>query len=136
MNKKDRIGEDIGGLTLIAAWFAGSWQGVLKHRGIGEIKRVIGESLSDVHSQLRAVAESEDVLETLKSHVKEKHQERLRNNGLPYGGYLDGKANRHRLPHCYVCKQTLDNYIDLVCGSCGWIICGRDGACGCGYDVK
>jgi hypothetical protein len=39
---------------------------------------------------------------------------------------------RHRVTHCYSCKEPLDNQIDPTCDSCGWIQCAC-GSCGCGW---
>ena len=34
---------------------------------------------------------------------------------------------------CYSCRSTLDNFVDLECSACRWIMCPHCGACGCGY---
>lgn len=53
------------------------------------------------------------------------------------------KAMRHwstsgspaRSAHCYVCKKQIDSSDDLTCEFCKWIICPREGACGCGFGM-
>ncbi len=39
---------------------------------------------------------------------------------------------KHRVTHCWSCKKGLDNFIDVTCTKCRWMLCGC-GACGCGY---
>ena len=64
----------------------------------------------------------------------ERHKERLEKLGKEYLGVRPAAPNplRHRTTHCYACKESLDNSIDIECAACGWILCDC-GACGCGY---
>jgi hypothetical protein len=66
-----------------------------------------------------------------KARIIEKHKIRILNLGIQYKGfrYLS-KINNHRITHCYNCKKDLDNYIDIECSICGYIICSC-GACMC-----
>ena len=61
----------------------------------------------------------------------EMHKARLLNLGIEYKEprYLR-KINNHRITHCYNCKRHLDNYTDMECSQCGYIICSC-GACMC-----
>ncbi len=61
----------------------------------------------------------------------ERHKYFLAKRKLPYKGINDSISRKHRVTHCYVCKEHLDNLVDLECSACGWIIC-TCGACGCG----
>jgi len=49
------------------------------------------------------------------------------------GQFGSNNSQPYRLAKCYECKHPIDNDNDFVCSDCGWIICPRDGACGCGY---
>ncbi len=63
----------------------------------------------------------------------ERHRLRLEKLGKPYLGVQPAtRARQHRVTHCYACKRSLDNTIDVECVACGWILCSC-GACGCGY---
>ena len=42
----------------------------------------------------------------------------------------------HRVTHCWSCKSSLDNRVHSEHVTCGWIICFRCGACGCGYKYE
>lgn len=44
-------------------------------------------------------------------------------------------TRKHRTPHCWNCKRGLDNYYQLECTSCWWIVC-PCGACGCGWEQR
>jgi|GEM_PF-3338561 len=63
---------------------------------------------------------------------EERHKERLERLGKEYLGVRQAKPNpsRRRVTHCWACKKTLDNSIDVECVSCNWILC-QCGACGC-----
>lgn len=62
------------------------------------------------------------------------HGQFLGARGKPNLGYVKRTIPaRRRVTHCYRCKKSLDNAIDVECKACGWIICGC-GACGCGWD--
>jgi hypothetical protein len=60
------------------------------------------------------------------------HREYLSRLKISYQGISLAAATSHRITHCYNCKSSLDNSINMECNICGWIICGC-GACGCGY---
>lgn len=91
--------------------------------------------------QLRAVLEKKQV--KAKADLKKKqlqaiknHQVFLKNKGLPNKGVARSEPNkRHRITHCYSCKNSLDNEINSQCAACQWIIC-ECGACGCGYEFQ
>ena len=135
MRQKERINISLpGGLRIIGAFQDGKYKGVLRQDQIGEIERVEGDSLAHVESLLRDCANSEEVIASATNLVKEKHQQRLQGQGLSDAGYLDGETQKARVAHCYACKKQIDNIVDLICRACGWIICSRDGACGCGYE--
>ena len=63
----------------------------------------------------------------------EKHKVFLSKTKMPYKGTISNSHKKHRVTHCYNCKNKLDNMINIECRACGWIIC-NCGACGCGYD--
>jgi hypothetical protein len=64
--------------------------------------------------------------------LEDRHKKFLRDRGLPDCGIRPATVHeRHRVTHCWSCKEHLDNSVDLECAACGWIICGC-GACGCG----
>ena len=66
----------------------------------------------------------------------ENHQNFLKGKGLPYRGVVAvNHKKKHRLTHCYACKDSLDSEINSLCAACKWIICGC-GACGCGYEFR
>lgn len=61
------------------------------------------------------------------------HREHLISLGVGYLGVSSiSPVRKHRVTHCYNCKEELDNETDIECNVCGWIICSC-GACGCGY---
>ena len=65
--------------------------------------------------------------------MKMRHQEFLNSLGVNYLGIMPTDiAVKHRVTHCYNCKENLDNNINIECNACHWIIC-ECGACGCGY---
>lgn len=61
-----------------------------------------------------------------------RHRLKVESSGRVYTGVRQSATNRQRVTHCYSCKSTIDNAIDVECNSCGWILCSC-GACGCGY---
>jgi hypothetical protein len=64
----------------------------------------------------------------------ERHKARLEAMGKQYLGTRDVQLGRkkRRTTHCYSCKASLDNSIQIECAACNWILCAC-GACGCGY---
>lgn len=63
----------------------------------------------------------------------ERHKNDLKNLGKEYRGVRFKRTDiKHRITHCYNCKESLNNLMDIECISCNWIIC-KCGACGCGY---
>ncbi|GAA0486391.1 hypothetical protein GCM10008986_09720 [Salinibacillus aidingensis] len=36
-----------------------------------------------------------------------------------------------REPHCWSCKDNLNEKTDHICPTCGWIVCPNDGGCKC-----
>ena len=66
--------------------------------------------------------------------VIEKHKEYVGRIQKAYFGFTKPTNKAHRVTVCFSCRESLDNSIDIECNSCGWIICDRCGACGCGYD--
>lgn len=79
----------------------------------------------------RIKSENEEKRRWLALSPKERHRERLARLGIPYYG-VKKTASSHRVTHCYLCKNYLDNSIDIECGACGWILCDC-GACGCAF---
>lgn len=68
--------------------------------------------------------------------VENLHKKYLENRGLSNNGIRPATRNHlHRVTHCWLCKTPLDNFIDMECVTCVWIICGC-GACGCGRGNK
>ena len=64
--------------------------------------------------------------------LEDRHKRFLQERGLPDNGVRQATNRlRHRVAHCWSCKGELDNFIDVECATCGWIICDC-GACGCG----
>ena len=43
------------------------------------------------------------------------------------------KNSPQYINHCWKCKNTVDSSDERKCGSCGWLVCSRCKACGCGY---
>lgn len=69
----------------------------------------------------------------LSESVENLHKKYLKNLGLPDNGIRHVTRNHvHRVTHCWSCSTRLNNFIDIECVTCGWIICGC-GACGCGF---
>lgn len=63
------------------------------------------------------------------------HKRFITSLGLRYGGSSAvSPTKKHRSTHCYNCKASLDNSVDIECNICKWIIC-TCGACGCGYNI-
>jgi len=122
----------------IQTWYCGYWvkamywRGSFRARGIlSREKRQIdaeGSSISDVISKIKALIDEDE-----KEKLPERHKSRIEKIGLPYHGIRQSSASSHRITHCYACKSTLDNDVDIECVACGWIICGGCAACGCGY---
>ena len=89
-----------------------------------------------VEERLRTLLEEQSKADLEKKQLDaiENHQNFLKGKGLPYRGVLAGNHNKkHRLTHCYACKDSLDSEINSLCAACRWIIC-ECGACGCGYE--
>jgi hypothetical protein len=62
------------------------------------------------------------VIDSLERH-KQEYRSRLQE-------FIDTHSRSPRKAHCFNCYRDLDEVIDSVCGTCGWIKC-RCGACGC-----
>lgn len=66
----------------------------------------------------------------------DRHKANLAKIGRDYLGVRPSSESRaHRVSHCYSCKKTVDNTVDVECVSCSWILC-RCGACGCGWSGR
>lgn len=65
--------------------------------------------------------------------VQERHRQFLRDAGLTAPETRKARK-KNRTSYCWNCKQSVANSIDLECKTCGWIICGACGACGCTFE--
>ncbi len=69
--------------------------------------------------------------EVKRTKTKQRHRELLTSSGIAYKGVSAISAmKKHRITHCYECKESLDNSSDIECNICGWIICDL-GHCDC-----
>lgn len=69
------------------------------------------------------------------STLKEKHRKHVEGAGKIYTGAAERtNVKVVRTTVCYSCHRTISNDINLICNTCGWIICPMCGMCGCGYD--
>ena len=80
------------------------------------------------------LAEETQRIKAAETRIRNAHRQYLIGLGLNPESALSRLAEprRHRVTHCFACKQPLDNKIFLECAACHWIICSC-GACGCGY---
>lgn len=137
--KQERLVLEIGGISLIAAFYKGGYHGKLTSKLTGELYRVKGESIDDVQTDLKAMLESPQIAEKVAEEVIQMHRRRLeeyaakRGQTLSYVEPFKSEKDRYR-NHCWSCKKSVDNLIDLTCGICRWVICSRDGACKCGFE--
>lgn len=93
-----------------------------------------GEALNVLIREERQEAVRQANREKKIAETNERHQEHLVSLGITSkGATLAPSTREHRTTWCYLCRENLNNAIDLECNICGWIICCRDGACGCGY---
>lgn len=77
----------------------------------------------------KLILDEEQIIET-----KQRHEKFLASLGMRYEEVSPiSLPRKHRITHCYECKESLDNSIDIECNKCEWIICNWCGACGCGY---
>ena len=100
-----------------------------------KIKPALTNSSQDLHSNYEWLSGSFYSLSPEKriESAKLAHSNFLTRIGKPFLGYVDGsKPHYRRVTHCYSCKRTLDNSLDIECKACAWIIC-PCGACGCGW---
>ena len=136
--KQERLVLEIGGISLIAAFYKGGYQGRLTSKLTGELYRVRGDSIEDVQTDLKAKLHSPHIAEKVAEEVIRMHRRRLEEyaeksgQALSYVKPFKSENARYR-NHCWSCKKSVDNLIDLTCGICGWVICSRDGACKCGF---
>lgn len=66
--------------------------------------------------------------------IVERHRARLQELELPNRGVREpAKHDGRRESVCYVCDTGVDSAFSPACESCGWIVCGNCGACGCGW---
>lgn len=63
-----------------------------------------------------------------------KHKKYLKKIGKEYSGVNPNTSKRHRVTHCYACKEPLDSSFHIECNQCEWLVC-ECGACGCGYSL-
>ena len=61
--------------------------------------------------------------------LKKLHNQYLEQHGLPLQALVKRKEGYRRVNHCWNCMSPVDNKIDYECAGCGWIVCGRCGAC-------
>ena len=91
---------------------------------------------AELQRQLNAVANEQEKVahEKKKQQAINNHRHFLDSRGIPYQGISEvSPEKRHRVAHCYSCKDELDNSINPECTACKWILCDC-GACGCGYE--
>jgi hypothetical protein len=77
--------------------------------------------------------QQQELVERRRREAIEKHKAYLTKNKKHYAGITEGSTKRHRVAHCYSCKENLDSSLHIECNSCTWLIC-YCGACGCGYE--
>lgn len=138
--KEERISLYIGGINLIAAFYRGRFQGKLHSKSAGQLYRVTGNSIDEVVSKLKKALYTEEVQTRITASVRQLHHEHIL--GIAKSAGVDTLyvspsrvSTRRYVNHCWNCKQSVDNLIDLSCGMCGWVICSRDGACGCKFAI-
>lgn len=89
-----------------------------------------------VLSKIGGVFQTQVLDELNKQITEERHKDYLLSLGKKYSGIsISSQSKKHRITHCYNCKEVLDNSTNLECNTCGWIIC-QCGACGCGYSKE
>lgn len=64
--------------------------------------------------------------------LKEKHSNFLKKEGKVNNGFSN-YTSKKRISHCYACTKTVASYVNRECNNCGWLICNKCGACGCGF---
>lgn len=54
-------------------------------------------------------------------------------NSESFDTFIKMSKQLDRKTHCWKCNHDLDEQVNDICDSCGWMICYSDGACGCLY---
>lgn len=91
------------------------------------------ERESELKLQQKTEAARLETIKAYKAHIIEKHRSNITSLGVEYRGVqVSKKRRKRRTANCYACQSPLDNYFDLECVKCGWIVCDC-GACGCGW---
>jgi hypothetical protein len=130
----ESIGIRIGPITIRAGYHKGKYKGFLMASGMRPFNKVQGNSLDEVLQVLESAAGSQKTHDLFYQQVVAKHKRRRSELGLNETSCSAvDPLKKRRANHCYECKYEVDNIVDLTCDACGWIICGRDGACGCGF---
>jgi hypothetical protein len=132
---KQRHEEFFKDYRLVAAFYNGQFRGKAWANKDGLIDLdVVGANLQEVVSNLKQAIQLEALrrARAMRENLTERHQEFLNSRGVPDQGRRP-LTRTHRTSHCYNCKSTVDNAVDLECIACGWIICNECAACGCGY---
>ena len=71
--------------------------------------------------------------ETTYDSIVDSYLSAVKRNYKGEGDLNEAIRDRHRISHCYSCKEMLDNFADLECSICNWIVC-FCGACGCSFN--
>jgi len=59
-------------------------------------------------------------LERKKRRAVEKHKGYLKKIGKPHSDVVLDTSKRHRVTHCYACKEPLESSFHIECTECGW----------------
>jgi hypothetical protein len=63
--------------------------------------------------------------------LRERHKQYVLDHDKPYRGVVQSEGD-YTSP-CHACKRTLEAPHELKCIECGWLICWKCAACGCGH---
>jgi hypothetical protein len=96
--------------------------------------RFLGQYFQEYHSyySFSITLSSEDSESTYDSLVNS-YVSAVKMNYRGKGNLIEASNDKHRVSHCYSCKERLDNFADMECSLCKWIVC-FCGACGCSYN--
>jgi hypothetical protein len=66
--------------------------------------------------------------------AKEMHKTYLSSKKLPPAELIEPRRGINKRVHlCHSCKFNLSTIYQLCCSHCGWMVCAKCGACGCGW---
>lgn len=98
-------------------------------------KHGLGFIEADSKRRLEAIRKRREVAEERRKSAIERHKAYLIEHGKTYSGVSQNINKKHRVTHCYSCKENLDSSLHIECNTCNWLIC-YCGACGCGYEKQ